>query len=317
MKILIAEDDPVVLCLLEESVKEWGYEAITVSNGAEANRVLQAPDGPQLALLDWMMPELDGSQVCHEVRSQPRDSYIYVILLTAKAQTDEIAAGFEAGADDYLRKPCEPLELRARLLAGQRIVKLHQELIAARESMRHLATHDALTGVWNRRAILESLERELQRGRREGRTVSAIMADLDHFKRVNDTLGHQAGDAVLEEAVHRLAADVRPYDLLGRYGGEEFVVVLPGADANNAALFAERLRLRIAAEPVVYNDAKIEVTMSLGVATCDGAAACDAVELLHAADTALYEAKRGGRNRVAVFSTGVTRKETRVHQLAD
>jgi two-component system cell cycle response regulator len=317
MKILIADDDPVARCRLEECLQEWGYEVVAAADGAEANRVLQRPDAPQLALLDWMMPGLDGQQICREVRNSIRDRYAYLVLLTSKVRTDEIAAAFEAGVDDYLRKPFEMLELRARLLAGQRIVKLQDDLIAARESMRHQATHDALTGAWNRHAILECLDRELQRGRRETRPVSVIMADLDHFKRVNDTLGHQAGDAVLQEAVRRLAHDMRPYDFIGRYGGEEFVIVLPGVNESDAVHFAERLRLRIASEPFVYADDKVHVTISLGVAHNSMANLGGAAELLHAADTALYQAKANGRNRVMAYTSGMTVKEPRAPHLSE
>jgi diguanylate cyclase (GGDEF)-like protein len=308
MRILIAEDDPVARCRLEDCLHEWGYEVITVSDGAQANRVLQAPHTPQLALLDWMMPGLDGRQVCRAVRDHPSDQYIYIILVTSKSRSDEIAAGFEAGVDDYLPKPFELFELRARLLAGQRIIKLQDDLIAAREAMRHQATHDALTGVWNRHAILETLERELERGRREGRPVSVIMADLDHFKHINDTLGHQAGDAVLQEAIRRVAGAMRTYDAIGRYGGEEFVIVLPGLTESAAVHFAERLRERVAAEPIVYADAMIHVTMSLGVVH-DGPAMSSAAEMLLAADKALYQAKDSGRNRVAIYSPGMTAQE--------
>jgi diguanylate cyclase (GGDEF)-like protein len=317
MKILIADDDPVARYRLEECLQEWGYEVVAAADGDEANEMLHQPDAPRLALLDWMMPGLDGRQVCREVRNNLRDRYAYLILLTAKVRTDEIATAFEAGVDDYLRKPFEEQELRARLLAGQRIVKLQDDLIAAREAMRHQATHDALTGVWNRHALLECLERELQRGRRENRPVSVIMADLDHFKRINDTLGHLAGDAVLQEAVRRLAHDMRTYDFIGRYGGEEFVIVLPGVSESDAVHFAERLRLRIAAEPFGYAEDKVPVTISLGVAHNNMANLGGAAELLHAADAALYKAKASGRNRVIAYTSGMTVKEPRAPHLSE
>jgi two-component system, cell cycle response regulator len=306
MKVLIAEDDPVASSLLEDCLQEWGYEVIAVADGAEAYQVLQADDAPQLAVLDWMMPELDGRQVCREVRGRTRDRYIYLILLTAKNQTAEIADGFEAGADDFLRKPFELLELRGRLLAAQRIVKLQDDLIAAREAMRHQATHDPLTGAWNHRAVLESLERELNRGQRDGQPVCALMVDLDHFKRVNDVLGHQAGDFVLQEVVRRMTADVRPYDVIGRYGGEEFVIVLPGMSADDAVSFAERLRQRIAAEPFVYRTAALDITLSAGLAHSDNLELGCATDLIHAADTALYKAKESGRNCVVAYSRALT-----------
>jgi two-component system, cell cycle response regulator len=299
MKILVAEDDPVARCRLEESLREWGYEVLAVANGVTASRMLQASDSPQLALLDWMLPERDGPQLCRDVRSRTPDGYIYIILLTSKAHTEEIAAAFEAGADDYLIKPFEMRELQARLLAGQRIVKLQDDLIGAREAMRHQATHDSLTGAWNRYAILESLDRELQRAQREGGPVSVLLADLDHFKHINDTLGHPAGDAVLKEVVERMMTGLRPYDLIGRYGGEEFLIVLPGVDANDAWNLAERLRLRMAAEPVHYAKQPINLTMSLGVARCGNGEPGSAIDLLSAADQALYQAKESGRNRVA------------------
>ncbi len=317
MRILIADDDPVARCRLEDCLQEWGYQVVAAADGAEAIQLLQAPDAPQLALLDWMMPGLDGQQVCWEMRRGGRDRYVYLILVTAKARTDEIVAAFEAGVDDYLRKPVDLLELRARLLAGQRIVQLQDDLIAAREAMRHQATHDALTGVWNRRAILDSLERELQRGKREGRLVCVIMADLDHFKRVNDTLGHQDGDAVLQEAVRRLEHDMRPYDLIGRYGGEEFVIVVPVASEDDAVHFADRLRVRIASEAFIAAGTALAVTVSLGVAHTGMANLAGSAELLHAADAALYKAKAGGRNRVVVYTSGMTVKEPRAPHLSD
>jgi diguanylate cyclase (GGDEF)-like protein len=298
VKILLAEDDPVARRRLKECLTSWGYEVIAVSDGAEAIHVLQGPDAPQLAALDWMMPGLHGPEVCRRIRNQPRDRYVYILLLTAMAGPDEVVAGFEAGADDYLTKPFDPLELRARLLAGQRIVNLNDALIAAREAMRHQATHDALTGVWNRYAILEYLERELHRAHREGRPVSVLLSDIDHFKQINDTFGHLAGDVVLKEVAQRMAGGMRPYDLIGRYGGEEFLIVIPGGDAGDAVNCAERLRQRVSDAPVVSAYGRIGVTVSLGVANSGDLQAAGAVELLQAADTSLYQAKARGRNCV-------------------
>jgi diguanylate cyclase (GGDEF)-like protein len=317
MKILLAEDDPVACCRLQDCLLDWGHEIIAVADGTEAQRVLLAPDAPQIALLDWMMPGLDGPELCRDVRGRPRDRYVYIILLTAKAGADEIMAGFESGADDYLIKPFDLLELQGRLLAGQRIVRLNDDLVAAREAMRHQATHDTLTGVWNRYAIFESLERELQRARREGRTLSVLLGDLDHFKHVNDTFGHLAGDAVLKEAALRLSHGLRPYDLIGRFGGEEFVILLPGADAGNAVHCAERLRQRIAAGPVLHEGQRIDVTVSLGVAHSADVNPPGAAELLQAADLALYQAKARGRNCVATYSPGLKKKGPRAPHMAD
>jgi diguanylate cyclase (GGDEF)-like protein len=317
VKILLAEDDPIACRRLQECLTDWGYEVLAVGDGTEALRALQAPDAPQIALLDWMMPGLDGPEICREVRRRPRDRYTYILLLTAKAGADEIMAGFESGADDYLIKPFDLLELQGRLLAARRIVRLNDDLIAAREAMRHQATHDGLTGVWNRPAILEHLERELQRAGREGRTLSVILGDLDHFKHVNDTFGHLAGDAVLKEAAQRLSGGIRPYDLIGRYGGEEFVILLPGADAGDAVHCAERLRHRIAAEPVAHEGQRIDVTVSLGVAHSADVDPPGAAALLQAADLALYQAKARGRNCVVTYFPGLKRKELRPPHMAD
>jgi diguanylate cyclase (GGDEF)-like protein len=196
-----------------------------------------------LAILDWMMPGLDGVEVCRKVRQAGGAPYVYLIMLTGRAERRDVVQGMGAGADDYLSKPFDEQELRVRLRAGRRIVDLQ-------EALRTLATRDALTGTWNRRAILEILRRELARGAREGTPVGVVLADLDHFKRVNDTLGHLTGDAVLSEAARRIGAALRPYDALGRYGGEEFLIVLPGCDPEGASQVAERVRGRVAEAPV-------------------------------------------------------------------
>ncbi len=298
MKILIAEDDPVSRRILEAKLVKWGYEVIATSNGDEAWRVLQADDAPNLAILDWMMPGLDGVEICRKVRKDDREPYTYIILLTSLHREEDLVTGMEAGADDYITKPFKASELRVRLRAGRRIIELQNELIEAREALREQATHDPLTGLWNREEILRILKQELSRAERENGHVSIIMADLDHFKNVNDSYGHMAGDAVLRLTTKRMTALLRSYDYIGRYGGEEFVIVLPGCDRESAAAFAERLRLCIGEENMDIPEGMIPLTISLGVATCSRQKSHDVDSLIQAADQALYRAKENGRNRV-------------------
>lgn len=300
MKVLIADDDAVYRHLLQTTLRSWGYQAATVCDGHSAWLALQADDAPELVILDWVMPGMDGDEVCRHLRQRrgQGDRYVYVLLLTAKRDRTSMLAGLEAGADDYLSKPFDPAELAARLETGRRILHLQNELIAAREAMRRQATRDALTGVWNHAAIREILARELTRARCEGRSAGVVLADLDHFKQVNDTHGHLAGDAVLREVSARLGQALRPDDLVGRHGGEEFLIVLPGCDAEATASVCERLRTRIADDPVIHDGRPVWVTLSLGTAVYAPPYADDAVGLVRSADVALYRAKAAGRNRV-------------------
>jgi diguanylate cyclase (GGDEF)-like protein len=296
LKILIAEDDPVSRRLLEATLRKWGYYVNACIDGEAAWQMLQQPDAPSLAILDWMMPGMDGIEVCRAVRQRVEAPYVYVILLTAKHQKTDVIMGLEAGADDYIIKPFDTNELRMRLRAGQRILDLQEELIFAREELREQATHDSLTRLWNRAAIYEILQRELERASRTGAPLSILLADVDHFKRVNDSYGHLAGDAVLREIARRMLTALRPYDGIGRYGGEEFLLVLPDCDSAGAVALAERLRVAIGCEAVVLAEGVIPVTLSLGVATYEGPA--EAKSFIAAADGALYRAKNTGRNRV-------------------
>jgi two-component system, cell cycle response regulator len=296
-EVLIADDDPVSRRLLQVSLGNAGYRVDAAADGAEALRVLNQPDSPRLVILDWLMPGMDGVEVCRMVRASAREPYQYIILLTAKGHQTEIIEGLEAGADDYITKPFDLQELKARLRAGKRILELQEQLVSAREQLRIQATHDSLTGLFNRRAIEEALDREATRCRREKKPVGVILADVDHFKLINDTYGHQAGDAVLQEIARRMSASLRAYDSVGRYGGEEFLVVVPGSDLAAAAELAERLRQGIAAQPVSTDSAMIPVTVSLGVAvSADQPGGLE--DLLRRADEALYAAKDRGRNRV-------------------
>jgi diguanylate cyclase (GGDEF)-like protein len=300
MRILIAEDDPVSRRLLEAKLVKWGYDVLVTRDGNEAWEALRAEDAPRIAILDWMMPGIDGVGLCRKVRNEIWEPYTYIILLTALHREEDLVTGMDAGADDYITKPFKSNELRVRLRAGRRIIELQNELIEAREALREQATHDPLTGLWNHAEILRILKRQLSRSEREGGHVSVIMADLDHFKTVNDSHGHMAGDTVLRLASRRMLAQVRDYDYIGRYGGEEFLFVLPGCDRDSALELAERIRLSICGECMDIPDGMIPVTISLGVATNGGGTRNRAEILVQEADNAMYLAKRNGRNRVEI-----------------
>jgi two-component system cell cycle response regulator len=301
MRILIADDDPVSRRLLEATLGRLGHEVVSVADGTAAMAALLAPDGPRLAVLDWMMPGADGLAVCRAIR-QHHGPYVYIILLTSHNRHEDLVAGLDAEADDFLTKPLDVVELRARLRSGERVIGLQEGLLEAQEAQRRLASHDDLTGLWNRRMILERLVTELHRARRESTHVGVALVDLDHFKQVNDTYGHAAGDGVLRHAADRMRTILRDYDYLGRYGGEEFLIVVSNAGAVAVAEVAERCRRAVADQPAVIGDRRVAVTISAGVATTH-AAGYDDLALIQAADAALYQAKAEGRNRV-VRSSG-------------
>jgi diguanylate cyclase (GGDEF)-like protein len=271
--------------------------------------------GPRLALLDWVMPELDGPGVCREVRKRNDQSYVYMVLLTSKESKEDVVAGLESGADDYLTKPFDPEELKARLRTGLRILDLEDRLVEAREDMRFQATHDGLTALWNRGMIVDLLGRELARSIRENFSTAILMCDLDHFKSVNDTYGHLVGDDVLRETAKRVLASVRSYDFVGRYGGEEFLVVLNNCNPAYAFARADEIRKAIAQKPVMSSCGPIPITMSLGLLLNQEWGRRSAEDLLHEADVALYEAKAAGRNCVKVASpkTPSAKPDSHVH----
>ena len=303
-KLLVAEDNPVFQCMLRNLLTRWGYEVIIVPDGLEAWNLLNREDAPRLAILDWMMPGLDGVEICRRLRATPREPYIYVVLLTARTDSGDLVEGMDAGADDYLTKPLRPHELRVRLRAGRRIIELQEQLLQAREALRVQASHDCLTGLMNRGAILNLLDLELARGSRDSQPLSVLMMDLDRFKQINDTRGHQAGDAVLREAASRMKASIRRYDSAGRYGGEEFLFILPGCGLDGAWCEAERIRQTIAKNPFAAGGDLIPVTCSIGVACRGRNGAWDTASLLREADRGLYLAKARGRNCVAALEPG-------------
>jgi len=274
--------------MLEASLKAGGYEVIVAGDGGQAWQVLNTEDRPQIAILDWMMPVMDGLEVCRRVR-RSSGPYVYILLLTGNTDPDSVVTGMDAGADDYIRKPFHPAELKARLRSGKRIVELEEKL-------RRQATHDSLTGILNRGAIMERFSIEVDRAHRDNESLCIAMVDLDHFKHVNDTCGHTVGDKVLCETATRMTSVLRPYDAIGRYGGEEFIIVFPRCDVAQAFAIADRVRRCISIQPVRTNWDAVTVTASIGIAEARPLMDSDAV--IREADNALFRAKQAGRNRV-------------------
>jgi diguanylate cyclase (GGDEF)-like protein len=295
--VLIAEDDAVSRRLLEQAVQSWGYATVCVTDGASALAKLSAVNGPRMAILDWEMPGLSGPQVCRILRARTASPYVYLVLLTARTAREHLVTGLASGADDYVLKPFDPIELQLRVRTGQRIVELQHELLAARQELERRANHDALTGAANRGAVLSKVEGEASRSARQGSFYCLILFDLDFFKRINDSHGHRAGDIVLKEAVRRAQIELRPYDVLGRYGGEEFMVLLPGCELRAGAVVAERLRRCFADAPFEVDKHQLEVTASFGI-VCSSQPHSSLEMLVDAADSALYRAKANGRNRI-------------------
>jgi len=317
-KILIADDDKLSRRILKTTLEKMGYDVVSVEDGITAGRILSQPEAPRLALLDWMMPGMDGLDVIRAVRRLTDAPYVHMILLTSRQSKEDIIAGLESGADDYLTKPFDPEELRARLRTGERILELEDNLVQAREEMRFKATHDPLTSLWNRGMILEILQREVARARRDGEKggVTLVLGDVDHFKKVNDTYGHAIGDEVLREVAYRLGDAVRSYDAVSRYGGEEFLIVLNGCRTTLGTKRAEDIRCAIHDHPVETAAGPVPISMSLGVATTEDWHDLHAEQLVREADVALYRAKELGRDR-SVLAKPAGLQEIRIANAAE
>lgn len=306
MRILIADDDPFSVRLLRAHLQSLKHTVSTVDNGQAAVMALRT-QGFDVAIIDWMMPELNGPEVCRILRSQSSERYVYLILLTARDSTQDVVAGLDSGADDYLTKPFSIAELEARLRAGQRILLLQENLIAAREHLRWQATHDALTGLLNRGALFETLQQHFQQAVDQQQSLAVLMCDVDHFKRLNDVYGHPVGDAALREVASRLARTLPQSGCIGRYGGEEFLVALTQVGGHEAQTAAEHVRMAIAESALSVARPPIHISVSLGVAVRDptqDAAVCDLDELIRRADMSLLHAKRRGRNCSVIWPMG-------------
>ncbi len=292
MKVIIADDEPTSRRMAKEALQRWGYSVVEASDGLTAWHEMQTDEPPRLAVIDWMMPKLDGIEFCKNVRQREHyHPYTYIILLTGKTRKEDIVRGLEAGADDFIPKPFDRDILRTRLMVGKRILDLHTRL-------HHAATHDALTNITNHGAILKHLEQCMARVERVREPISAIMIDIDFFKQVNDEFGHLAGDRVLHEVAKKIQDSIRAYDSVGRYGGEEFLIVNPATKVNDAAGLAERIRQRFEKEPIRFDNFEIPITLSLGVADNQYPFHSNVETLIKDADMALYQAKEKGRNRV-------------------
>lgn len=295
MRILIAEDDMTCRTVLAGMLQREGHEVTAATDGAEAWHLLQQPEAPLLAILDWVMPELDGPEVVRRVRALGAECPPYLIMLTTRDEKSDVIAGLEAGANDYLAKPFHPGELRVRVEVGRRMIEMQQALLESKRVLAHQATHDGLTGLPNRRAILERLREETARATRGG-MLAVGMCDIDHFKAVNDTHGHPVGDEVLRAVAQVLSDSLREYDTVGRMGGEEFLVVAPVRQREDCLALFDRLCSAVAATEIWTREGALKVTASFGVACSGGVEATG--DLLHQADAALYCAKHEGRNRV-------------------
>ena len=297
IKVLVADDSAVSRKLVELTLHEKQYSLVFAESGREALDLF-AEHRPALVIVDWIMPDLTGLEICQHIRSRPQASYTYIILLTGKSEKESVVEGLAAGADDYLTKPFHHEELIARVGVGLRIIGLQREIEAKNLLLKELALTDALTSLPNRRAIEDWATRQLSGAARYGFSFWVALADLDHFKTVNDTYGHDAGDAVLKAFSEILRSNSRQSDICGRIGGEEFLLVLTHTTEENAKLLIDRVRVQLEGTQFNFDGSSLKVTASFGLAGFAGTRAPDFNRLVAQADAALYSAKRQGRNRL-------------------
>jgi len=299
MKVLVADRNADSCKALESDIKEWGYEVITANKGQDALDIIKK-GGIRIAIIDWKMPEINGRELCRNIRKEiqeRRSDNIYIILLLDTDSENDIINGISAGADDYIAKPINFLELKIIIQNGDRIIKLEDSCI-------QLASLDPLTKLWNRNKIFQILDEELNRGWRENTHTGVVMIDVDHFKKINDSLGHLAGDVVLAEVASRIKNSLRPYDKAGRYGGDEMCVVLPKCNLNIVKLITERLRLSVCGKNIKTDSGPLNVTISIGGTISDNSSHSSGNIFIKTSDEALYLAKKKGRNRIVILESG-------------
>jgi diguanylate cyclase (GGDEF)-like protein len=296
-KLLVADDSAVYRKLVEQTLWEKQYEVLFAKCGREAIDIF-SKQRPSLLITDWMMPDLSGIELCESIRQRFQEAYTYIIILTGMTEKSELVKGLAAGADDYLTKPFDRDELLARVGVGRRVVDLHRQIEAKNRLLEQLALTDALTNLPNRRAIEDWAARQLSGAARYRFSFWIVIADLDHFKNVNDTYGHEAGDIVLRRFAEILKANSRKSDICGRIGGEEFLFSLTHTTQENAKLVINRIRAELEATKFTFDGSDLTVTASFGVTGFEGSQAPDLSQLISQADAALYSAKRLGRNRI-------------------
>lgn len=292
MDILIVDDEPITRIALCAAVEDWGFTGVLAKDGNEALDIINGENPPHLLIIDWSMPGITGPELCKTIRKRSDGQFFYILMLTGREGSEAVIEAMEAGADDFVSKPFDNRVLKVRIGAGSRIVRLEQTL-------NQLASRDALTQCWNRRMIDEMMQNAFTEAKRNKTTYSIMLIDADHFKRVNDNFGHSAGDSALQHLVKIMHHNLREYDHVGRFGGEEFVVLLPGTDMTEAWGVAERIRSATQYSPVITGEnMQVQITVSIGIAEFSDKQDEDTASLFKRADDALYVAKNGGRNRV-------------------
>lgn len=298
MQVIIVDDDPVSRQILKGILRKSGYEVIEMPDGQAAWEYLQK-EPARLVITDWIMPRMDGLELIQKIRAAQSPNYVYILILTGKDDKSDVVDGLNAGADDYLTKPFHINELRARVKIGERILDLESNLKNARDQMEEMAMHDSVTGLWNRRAIYIHTEAEFNRARRDSASVSLMLIDIDHFKEINDQYGHINGDRALQYVAENIGMNVRSYDWAGRWGGDEFLVILPGTSEQEAVVIANRIRENIDSSQVQLSSGeKVPLQVSIGVIDWDLGHSFALDTAIQMVDEALYTAKKSGRNRV-------------------
>ena len=309
-RVLLVDDDPAIVRLVTKVLLRDGIAVRAFGTAAEAAAAIEREEW-ELCLLDRWLPDGDGIELCRRIKAEPRFDTRQVMMLSGYSDVNAKVEAFRDGADDYVAKPFQPVELLARVSASRRVVEMQKQLVDMARQLEELSMRDGLTGVFNRRHFGTTIEQAFEQSRRYERPLSVALIDVDEFKSINDSLGHQAGDVVLTEIARRFSRSVRASDYVARYGGEEFVVLLPETQLQDAMSFGEKLRSTIAAAPIRVDGCEIPVTVSVGTASLAHTRFTSPAEMIAAADQALYRAKRNGRNRVEAERRRERREESR------